>query len=201
MATVPAPAPPPTVYRFTVEQYHRMIETGILTGDDRVELIHGRIVPKMPHNPPHDQSITRINRLLIRLLPDEWLLRVQCAITLQDSEPEPDFAIVRGPEERYQGRHPAPRDVALLIEVADSTLLQNRLEKGPLYAQFRIPQYWIVNLVDSQVEVYTLPRAGKASSYRERRDYLPGDSIPLVLQGQDLGLLAVRDLLSASAAK
>src|SRR5437899_13102918 len=77
--------------RFTVKQYHDMIAAGILTGNDRVELLKGWIVDKMPHNAPHDSGITRTNRWLIRLLPDEWLLLVQCAITLRTSEPEPDF--------------------------------------------------------------------------------------------------------------
>src|SRR5438094_10056194 len=105
---------PTTPYRFTVKQYHRMIETGILTGNDRVELLEGWIVPKMPHNPPHDGTITRVTRRLMSVLPDEWLLRVQSAITLQRSEPEPDFAVVRGPEEVYFRRHSSPRDSALL---------------------------------------------------------------------------------------
>src|SRR5690242_8549294 len=113
---------PPPLYRFTVKQYQRMIETGVLTENDRVELLEGWIVDKMPHNPPHDGTINRINRRLLPLLPEGWLLRVQSAITLTRSEPEPDLAIVRGPEEIYFKRHPMPRDIALLIEVADTTL-------------------------------------------------------------------------------
>src|SRR5438552_2158980 len=100
MATVLQPSRemvemPPTLYRFTVKQYQRMIEIGILTEDDRVELLEGCIVDKMPHNPPHDGTINRINRRLIPILPDGWLLRVQSAITLARSEPEPDLVIVQ----------------------------------------------------------------------------------------------------------
>ena len=128
MATVTEPSvridlrQPPPVYRFTVTQYHRMIESGVLTENDRVELLEGRVVPKVPCNPPHDGTVTRIQRRLARLLPDEWLIRVQCALTTRDSEPEPDLTVVRGPEEVYFTRHPLPRDVGLLIEVADATL-------------------------------------------------------------------------------
>jgi Uma2 family endonuclease len=190
--TLAAALPPP--YRFSIAQYHRMIESGILTANDRVELLDGWVVNKMPINPPHNSAITRINRHLVRLLPDEWLLQVQGGITLRDSEPEPDFAVVRGPEELYSRRKPGPRDVALAIEVADSTLLQNRREKGLLYAQARIPEYWIVNLVEKRLEVYTDPRAGRSPGYRQRRDYGLAESVPLVLAGREIAQIQVRDL-------
>src|SRR5262249_43084979 len=119
-------ANPPPVYRFSVEQYHRMIETGILTTNDRAELLQAWIAPKMPQNPPHAGTVTRIMRRLTPILSEEWLLRVQSAITLTGSEPEPDLAIVKGPEEVYFRRHPRPRDIGLLIEVADSSLLHDR---------------------------------------------------------------------------
>lgn len=185
----------PSLHRFTVAQYHQMIERGILTGDDRVELLEGRIVDKMPHNPPHDGSITRVYRRIDRVLPDDWLLRIQSAVTLRDSEPEPDFGVVRGPEEEYFSRHPNPRDIGLLIEVADSTLMQDRRYKGQLYAQNRIPAYWIINLVNRIVEVHTSPRGGKSPSYRERHDYQIGKSVPLILEGRQIGLIPVRELL------
>ena len=183
------------MYRFTVEQYHRMIETGILTANDKVELVEGWIVEKMPHNPPHEATITRITRQLVRRLPDEWLLRVQSAITLPQSEPEPDFAIVAGPEDVYFKRHPVPRDIALVIEVADSTLLADRHAKARLYANARLAQYWIVNLVDSRIEVSTQPRAGKTPAYRNQRNYGKGNRLPLVLAGTEVGQIPVQDLL------
>lgn len=197
-----APAPPPDItrpslpsYQFTLRQYHRMIEAGILTGNDRVELLEGWIVAKMPHNPPHDGTVTRVTRRLMPILPDECLLRVQSAITLPHSEPEPDFAIVRGPEAVYFRRHPGPRDIALLIEVADSTLLDDRRWKGAIYAAARIPQYWIINLVEMVLEVYTQPRAGKAAAYRRQRSYGIGESVPLVISGRELANIPVNELL------
>jgi Uma2 family endonuclease len=183
------------MYRFTVKQYHRLIEAGILTADDRVELLDGRIINKMPRHPPHNGSIGRITRRLVRILPDEWLVRVQCAITLRHSEPDPDFAIVRGPDEVYFRRHPRRRDIGVLIEVADSTLLQDRREKGRLYAQARIPEFWIINLVEAQVEVYTQPRAGRSPGYRQRRDYGTDESVPLVLAGREVARIPVPELL------
>src|SRR5947209_138960 len=121
------------LYRFTVEQYHRMIEAGVFNGSERVELLEGWVIAKVVHNPPHDGTVTRIYRRLMRVLSEEWLVRVQCAITTRDSEPEPDLAVVRGPEEVYFSRHPTPQDIALLIEVAEATLDQDRREKSRLY--------------------------------------------------------------------
>src|SRR5438128_3370052 len=98
--------PPFPVRRFTVDEYHRMIQAGVLTENDRVELLEGWIVPKMPHNPPHDGTISLVLRRLCTSLPDDWIVRAQSAITLPDSETEPDLAVVRGPESRYLSRHP-----------------------------------------------------------------------------------------------
>jgi len=186
---------PPRVYRFSVKQYQRMIETGVITENDRVELLEGCVVKKMPHNPPHDGTINRMNRRLLRMLPDDWLLRVQSAITLPRSKPEPDLAIVRAPEELYFKRHPVPRDIALIIEIADTSLLYDRQYKGAIYARVRIPFYWIVNLAAARIEVYSLPRAGRTPAYRERHDYGKEEVVPLILAGHELGRLAVRDLL------
>jgi Uma2 family endonuclease len=186
---------PSRLYRLSVEQYHRIAEAGILTSNDRVELLNGYLIKKMSQDPPHSGAITRINRRLVRILPDEWIVQVQGPVTLRDSEPEPDFAIVRGPDGSYAARHPLPPDVAILVEVADSSLLQDRREKGPMYAQARIPEYWIVNLVESRIEVYTQPRAGKSPAYRQQQNYGPEESIPLILAGQEIARIPVRELL------
>jgi Uma2 family endonuclease len=194
-AVLGVPANARTIYRFSVEQYHRLIEEGILTDNDRVELLHGWVVEKMPQNPPHIAVITKTNRRLVRVLPDQWLLQVQGPIVLGDSEPEPDFAVLRGPEATYSLRKPTPRDVALLIEVADSTLLLDRRDKGLLYALARIPEYWIINIPERRVEVYSRPRAGRNPGYRQQRHYGSDESVPLVLRGREVGRFLVRDLL------
>lgn len=184
-------------HRFTVTQYHDMIAAGILTAYDHVELLDGWIVDKMPRNPPHDASLSRTNRRLVRVLPDDWVLRGQSAITLRTSEPEPDFAIVRGPESRYSRRKPRARDVRLLMEVAESTLLFDRGWKLQLYADARIPEYWIINVVDNCIEVYADPKGGRAAGYRRQIVYTIEQSVPLVLDGRHIADIPVRDLLPA----
>jgi Uma2 family endonuclease len=182
--------------RFSVAEYHRLIELGILTEDDNLELLEGYLVHKMARNPPHDSAIQKGTKKWLRLLPAGWDLRAQSAITLPDSEPEPDFAIVRGDETTYLTRHPTVPDIGLLVEVSDSTLPGDRDDKGRIYARAAIPCYWIVNLNDHQIEVYTSP-SGPAPDPRfaQRVDYCPGDSMPLTLGGTAQLLVAVQDLL------
>src|SRR5205823_3779193 len=115
--------------RFSVERYQRMVETGILTAEDKVELLENYVVLKMPRNPPHDSTVQRMNRPILTSLPSGWDLRIQCAITLDDSQPEPDFAIVRGSARDYESRHPRASDLGLVIEVADSSLLRDQRDK------------------------------------------------------------------------
>src|SRR5271166_6229315 len=108
--------------RFSVARYQRMIETGILTADDKVELLENYVVLKMPRNPPHDGTIDLVHAALPPHVPSGWLLRIQQAVVLPDSQPEPDFAIVRGGPRSFLTRHPGAAEVGLLIEVANSSL-------------------------------------------------------------------------------
>jgi Uma2 family endonuclease len=188
------PRPPSAVWRFTVDQYHRMIGAGILGEDDPVELINGWIVPKMARNPPHDSTVTRLQRSFWALLGPEWVIRTQCAVTLDDSEPEPDITVALGPDGRYDDHHPGSGEIALVVEVADSSLVHDRDEKAPAYAAAQLPLYWIVNLPERQVEVYDQPSAGVAV-YGRRRDYHIDDDVPLIVFGRQVGLIAVREIL------
>jgi Uma2 family endonuclease len=183
------------LHSFTVAEYHDMIRHGTLKEDSAVELLEGLVVKKMAHNPPHDAAVTRIQRRLNRVLSDDWIIRVQCAVTTKDSEPEPDVVVACGPEENYDTRHPGPSDIFLLIEVALSSLEEDREVKGPLYARAKMPIYWIVNLQDRQIEVYTQPRGGKSPSYKLRQDYHMDASLPLVLGTQVIAHLPVRELI------
>jgi Uma2 family endonuclease len=182
--------------QFTVAEYHEMIRHAIVKEDDNVELLNGWVVKKMGHNPPHDATVTRSHRCLGRLLTQDWIIRVQCAVTTKDSEPEPDIVVAAGPEETYYQRHPGPDDAFLLIEVADSSLEEDRTVKGPLYARAKFPVYWIVNLQQQQIEVYTQPRGGKSPVYKHRQDYGLDDTIPLVLGAQMIAHIPVRDLIA-----
>jgi Uma2 family endonuclease len=182
--------------RFSVAEYHKLIEIGILTEDDNLELLEGYLVHKMSRNPPHDATIQKAMKRLWRVLPPGWDLRVQSAVTLTTSEPEPDLAVVRGDENDYLARHPGPADVGLAIEVADATLAGDRVDKGRIYARAGIACYWIINLVDRQVEVYTAPSGSVATpAYAQRQDFPAGDDVTLTLDGAAAASIAVRDLL------
>ena len=181
---------------FSVAEYHKLIEIGILTEDDNLELLEGYLVHKMSRNPPHDAALQLIQETLPRLLPSGWCLRMQSAITLSNSEPGPDGAVVRGDARSYSSRHPGPADIGLVIEVADATLAGDRIDKGRIYARAGIACYWIVNLVDRQVEVYTAPSGPAASpAYAQRQDLHSGDDIPLTLDGVVTASIPVRELL------
>jgi Uma2 family endonuclease len=181
--------------RFSVDEYHRLTEIGILTENDNLELIEGYLVLKMSRNPPHDGRLHRLLKLLARALPDGWDLRVQSAVTLTDSEPEPDLAVVREDPDGYTTRHPGAGDVGIVVEVSDTTLAGDRADKGRIYARAGLPIYWIVNLVDSQVEVYTLPSGPTANpGYAQRIDRGPGEDVEVCLDGQVVARIAVADI-------
>lgn len=182
--------------RFSVAEYHKLIEIGILTEDDNLELLDGYLVHKMSRNPPHDACLQLIQETLPRLLPTGWCLRMQSAITLSHSEPEPDAAVVRGNARTYAVHHPISADIGLVIEVADSTLDGDRNDKGRIYAEAGIDYYWIVNLVDRQVEVYTQPSGTTSTpAFGQRQDYRMGDDVPLLMNAANVGNIPVRDLL------
>jgi Uma2 family endonuclease len=149
----------------------------------------------MTQKPPHPTSLEILRDILAARLPPEWIIRSQAPITTRDSEPEPDLAIVRGPRPRYWQTHPRPADAAVVIEVADTTLAEDQGRKQRIYARARIPEYWVVNLPEGQVEVYSEPRGGRAPAYRQQKVYGITDSVPIVIAGQNLGVFAVRDIL------
>ncbi len=199
-SAVPPPTPviwtPPLPYRFSVAQYQHMTELGVLTADDRVELLEGFVVPKMPRNPPHDGTIQALTKRLGRRLPVGWELRVQLALVLTDSQPEPDFAVVRGDETTYLTSRPTAADAALVIEVADSSRLYDRREKARIYARAGLPVYWVVNLVDRRVEVYSDPSGPTAvPAYATAAAYALGADVPLLLPGAPPAAVPAADLL------
>ena len=149
--------PPEAVYRLDVAQYHTMIRAGILTKDDHVELLEGWLILKMPKNPPHRIATRRVYRALDTLVPAGWYVDAQEPITLADSEPEPDVCIVRGATEDYAASNPSSENVALVVEIADTTLERDRGLKKRMYARAAIPTYWIINLVEQRLEEYSEP--------------------------------------------
>ena len=182
--------------RFSVPEYHRLTEIGVLTENDNLELIEGYLVLKMSRNAPHDCSIQLATDAVTRVIPNDWCVRVQCAITLSDSEPEPDITIARGSARTYAARHPFSSDIGTLIEVADSTLLGDRNDKGRIYARANVPIYWIINLIDRQIEVYEQPSGPTlVPGYAKTTILRTGDLVPFVLDGQTISTFSVADLL------
>lgn len=190
------PIHPRGVRRFTVEEYHHMIKAGFFAHNERFELLEGYIVPKMPRDRIHDATVDIILELLRARLPSGWRARGQSAVTTADSEPEPDIAVIRGSPREYLQRHPGPQDAAVIIEVANTSLRDDRLFKGRVYARASVSEYWIVNLVDRQIEVYQQP-SGEAPEpqYTSRQDYKPGAAITLRIPGHDPIELNVAEML------
>jgi Uma2 family endonuclease len=173
-----------------------MIRAGTLENAAPIELLEGWLVIKMPKNPPHSASTSKTRRHLTEVLPGGWSVDVQEPVTTPDSEPEPDLAVIRGLREDYVERHPGPDDVGLVVEIAETSLVRDRGWKKRIYAAAGIPVYWIVNLVDRQVEVLAQPSGpGERPDYGTRQIFLPGEEIPVVLDGREVGRIAVRDLL------
>ncbi len=141
-------------HRFSVAQYHRMIEAGIFSPDDRLELIHGELVTMSPINRRHAAGVDRLVYLLLERLGQKARCRIQNPITLADSEPQPDVAIVRWRDDFYLAGHPTPPDIYWIIEVADTSIAYDREVKVPLYLAAGIPEVWLVNLDADCLEVY-----------------------------------------------
>jgi Uma2 family endonuclease len=191
----PAPSPmPPGLYRFNVDQYERMVEAGILTEDDRVELIDGYVVTKMAKGPAHVGAAKRAGDRLEALLGDDLSLRREAPARIPEmNEPEPDLAVARGAPATYDERHPDASEIAMVIEVSDTTYHRDRYEKLPHFARSRIPVYWIVHLPARRIEVYTRPV--KTGAYRSRKEFQPGEHVPVIIDGRHLGNIAVNDIL------
>lgn len=188
--------PPLPIYRISVRQYHDMIQAGILGEDDSVELLEGWIVPKTPRNPAHDSAIELAEAAIRRLLPTGFRIRVQSAVTTEDSEPEPDLVVVEGDLRTFSVRRPCSEDVRLIVEVAESSLATDRRDKSRIYAKADFEIYWIINLIDRQVEVYSDPSSeANTPLYRTTQFYGPEDEIPLFLRSQLVATIRAKDLL------
>jgi Uma2 family endonuclease len=197
IATVPAEYLSRALYpKVTVAKYHQMIAEGVFGDYEPIELLEGYLVTKIPHNNAHRTGVQWLAKRLHGLGLSVWVVANQLPITLADSEPEPDGYVIRGDDRTYLNRTPGPADIGLVIEVSDSSLQIDRVHKGRLYAGAGIPAYWVVNLVDRQVEVYTDPdAAANPPAYRTPTDYRPGDTVTIVLGGQPAGSIPVSDLI------
>jgi Uma2 family endonuclease len=167
--------------RFTVSEYHRMIEVSILTEDERVELMDGVIIQMNPKRTRHSVVTSQIAKPFYPLvLNGKAVVRVQDPIMLNDdTEPEPDVVVVKPREDAYLSAHPSPGDVLLLVEVSDTTLAFDTEIKLPRYAAAGIPEVWIVNLVDNRIEVYIDPfrLPDGTAVYRTRTHLRKGETL------------------------
>jgi Uma2 family endonuclease len=174
---------------FSIDEYHRLIDLGVFTASDRIELIKGQLVEMSPKGTAHSVSCSVLYRELSILLSGIAALRCQDPITLTDSEPEPDLIIARGREADYLDRHPHPTDIVVAIEISDSTLGYDRANKLSLYAEHNISNYWIVNLVvrgasalrNRQLESYSQPyeKPNGEYGYLNQQIYVADRSIQL----------------------
>ncbi len=168
--------------RFTIHDYHRLIELGFLCEGDRVELIRGELFEMAAHGTPHTYATTHFCRYLDRLIGDEVSIRGQVPITLpSDSEPEPDVVIARLEETDYLSHHPYPEDILLIIEVADSTLEKDRTIKLSVYAEANIPHYWIANVKINQLECHSQPYQEQSGTfaYQTRQIVLSSQTVEI----------------------
>jgi Uma2 family endonuclease len=187
----PAPLGLNDVYRMTVDEYERI---SAILDDDRVELIDGYLVRKMGKKPPHIWAVESLLLAFLALLPIGYFCRKEDPVRIPDlDEPEPDICVIRGSRAAFRGRIPDGKDVALLVEVSETTLARDQGPKLLSYARAGIPIYWIVNLVDGQIEVYADPGV---DGYKIRQEFRADQDVPVVIDGTEVGRIAVNDILS-----
>ncbi len=189
---VSPPAPLAQLRRITVDEYERIIASDSLNDPKKIELIDGYMVTKMAKSAGHGFSVKAAVKALEGILPPGWTWRQEQPVRIPAyDEPEPDVTIVRGSDFDYRHRIPVATDLGLLVEVSASNVSADR-QQGNLYGRSGIPVYWIVNLVDRRVEVYTDP--GPAG-YASRQDFPSGQQVPVVIDRRQIGQIAVDDIL------
>jgi Uma2 family endonuclease len=156
------------LYRISVNQYLKMIGAGVFPDTARIELLGGKLVEKMTKDPPHNLVVGRLGRVIGRILPEPWFVSEEKPVKLgRFWYPEPDIAVVKGPDHHFESKTPEAADLGLLVEVSESSYHQDRGQKWRLYASAGIHCYWIVNLPQRRIEVYREPAgSGRSASYR-----------------------------------
>ena len=168
-------------HRYTVEDYYRMGEVGILAPDARVELIDGEVIEKPPIGAPHASIVTDLQNRLVRLVGQRAIVRIQNPIHLgRHDEPEPDVALVTPPASKYRTRHPEPPDILLLIEVAETSLRVDRDLKLGVYARFAVPEVWLVDINGGRITRHREPsdRGYRASDVVDLATPVPLPGLP-----------------------
>jgi len=160
---------------FTVHDYHRMVDAGILSEDDRVELIHGEILAMSPIGPRHNAAILRATQSLVRIVGDRAIVGVQGSVRLDEyDEPQPDLYLLRPKKDFYASGHAGPADILLIIEVADSSLEYDQGIKMHLYAETHVPEYWVSDIRSERVIAYS---DRQEDTYRSIREFRRGQML------------------------
>lgn len=183
------------VFRLSPDKFAAMVRDGILTEDDPVEYLQGVLVQKMTKSDQHISVTWYLRRMIDRMLSGSFFTMTQDPIDLGDSEPEPDVMVVRGDPDAMPKVKPRGDKVALVIEVSDSTLRRDRELKRLIYAKAEIPVYWIVNLNNHSVEIYSNPRSG---DYEAIEIVEMGSSPQIQVDGQSAGAIELGELFKGS---
>ena len=186
---------PSGLYRMSLGEYEAMVASGALATSKRLHLINGYLVAKMTQNPPHAIVDELLGLALARILPaDRYHARSAKPVRIpgRDSEPEPDRSVARGTPRDFGDHHPEPHEIALVVEIADSSLADDRKLAAHVYGPAGIPVYWIVNVAERQVEVYSEPAP---TGYRSVEVIAEDGSVPVTVDGQTFGTIAVAHIL------
>jgi hypothetical protein len=186
------------LYRLTVGQFLAMIRAGVFREGERVELLGGLLVEKMVKHPPHNFGVTRIAEALRAILPAGWIVWEEKSVALDTrSRPEPDIAVVRGPIVNFRDRDPKSKEIALIVEVAESSYSEDSGRKWALYAAAKIPVHAILNIPVRRLELYSKPWGrGHSARYRQADIFDASSEFPVLLEGRELGRVAVKDVLA-----
>lgn len=187
----------PRPYLIDVAMYDRMIASGVFAPDSRIYLWKGQLVEPMTKGSHHEHVVAMLTALIVRLLPDGWHVRPGSPVQVgKYSEPEPDFLVLRGSSRDYLSRRPTTRDTGLAIEVSDSSLRFDAGEKLRAYASESLAAYWVVNLPNRRIDVYTRPTGPvEHPGYQECVRYSLDEVVPVILDGREVGRIAVKDVL------
>ncbi len=181
------------LYRLTVRQYDRMVDDGTIGEGERVELIEGLLVAKTGRNRPSIVAGNKGLRILWRIVPPGWHVAKGVPIVASDwSKPAADLAVIRGVVEDYDERAVTAQDVALVVEIADTRVPADRTDLTRVFAAAGIPVYWIVNLAEGQIEVWSDPRR---EGYQSQQVLGRGQDVPVVVAGGEASWIAVADIL------
>ncbi len=173
--------PPPNLYRLTVEEYDRIIQSGVIGKDEKVELIDGLIVRKETRDRSYPLAAKQAMLALVRVVPPGWHVASEKSIVVSSrSKPEPDLVVVKGQPRDYLERDITATDVAVVVKIAQTRLEQDRTVMAQVYASSGIPVYWILNVAEEKIEVFRNPAS---EQYQAREEYRFGQEVPLVVQG------------------